>query len=71
MKTKIIIVLLASFLLIGGCEIVELIESPRRQRIQLDSLYATSVDTTVVDTTKYPINFDVNVNGWEDIEINF
>lgn len=71
MKTKIIIVLLASFLLIGGCEIVEIIDSPRQQRIQLDSLCVRSTDTTVTDTTKYPINFEVSVEGWEDIEINY
>lgn len=71
MKTKIILILTLFFLLVGGCTLIEIIDAPeRQQQMQLDSLVATSTDTTHIDTTKHPIGFDVSVEDWKEVIIN-
>ena len=69
MKRLILTLTFLVILLIGGCEVIHIIEAPQRAR--MDSLiYEASADTTHADTTKYPIGFEVEVEDWKEVTIN-
>lgn len=56
-------------LLIGGCEVIQLIEAPIRTKA--DSLIVSATDTIwAEDSTKYPIVFEVEVKEWEEVTDN-
>ena len=69
MKRLILTLTFLVILLIGGCEVIHIIEAPQRAR--MDSLiYEASTDTTHADTTRYPIGFEVEVEDWKEVTIN-
>lgn len=64
----IIIIILAVISI--GCTMITVIDEPIMERgVQEDTISVVSDTTTKSDTTRlYPIEFGVEINGWEDID---
>ena len=62
----IIIIILAVISI--GCTMITVIDEPIMERVvQEDTISVVSDTTTKSDTTRlYPIEFGVEINGWED-----
>ena len=59
-----------SLLLLAGCSMSEVIDRPEPRQADT-SVYVPrqrkeKVDSTIVDTTRIPISFDVCVEDWEE-----
>lgn len=61
-----------SLLLLAGCSMSEVIDRPEPRQADT-SVYVprqrkdtARVDSTIVDTTRIPISFDVYVEDWEE-----
>ena len=64
----IIIIILAVISI--GCTMITVIDEPIMERVmQEDTISVVSDTTTKSDTTRlYPIEFGVEINGWEDTD---
>ena len=64
----IIIIILAVISI--GCTMITVIDEPVMERVmQEDTISVVSDTTTKSDTTRlYPIEFGVEINGWEDTD---
>ena len=60
--------LLIILLLLAGCSKSEVVSIPTQMEIR-DTTYTPRSKST--DTTKrYPIQFDIHITDWEDVEVN-
>lgn len=63
------LIFILSFVVIG-CTMITVIDEPIKERVmQEDTISVVSDTTTKSDTTRlYPIEFWVEINGWEDTD---
>ena len=63
------LIFILSFIVIG-CTMITVIDEPIMERVvQEDTISVVSDTTTKSDTTRlYPIEFGVEINGWEDTD---
>ena len=63
------LIFILSFVVIG-CTMITVIDEPIMERVmQEDTISVVSDTTTKSDTTRlYPIEFWVEINGWEDTD---
>ena len=63
------LIFILSFIVIG-CTMITVIDEPIMERVmQEDTISVVSDTTTKSDTTRlYPIEFWVEINGWEDTD---